>query len=92
MVYKGMSIQTKEEHIGHVKQSKSDRFRDRYCFVVVVFLCVFFFQAKHGGKSILPKSENLTVTMVFIKSYVLSSACIFCLNKTNNQKKSFESL
>ena len=45
MVYKCMSIQTKEEHIGHVKQSKSDRFRDRYCFVVVVF-CVFFFSSK----------------------------------------------
>ena len=56
-----MSIQTQEEHIGHVKQSKSDRFQDRYCFVVVVVV-----QAKRGCKSILPKSENLTVTVVFI--------------------------
>ena len=28
-VYKFMSIQTQEEHIGHIKQSKSDRFQDR---------------------------------------------------------------
>ena len=61
MVYKCMSIQTQEEHIGHVNQSKSDRFQDRYCFVVVVVV-----QAKRGCKSILPKSENLTVTVVFI--------------------------
>ena len=58
---KCMSIQTQEEHIGHVKQSKSDRFQDRYCFVVVVVV-----QAKRGCISILPKSENLTVTVVFI--------------------------
>ena len=31
-VYKFMSIQTQEEHIGHIKQSKSDRFQDRYFF------------------------------------------------------------
>ena len=62
MIYKCNSIQTQEEHIGHVKQSKSNRFQDRYCFVVVVL----FFQAKYGCKSILPKSENLTVTVVFI--------------------------
>ena len=62
MVYKCMSIQTQEEHIGHVKQSKSDRFQDRYCFVVVVVVV----QAKRGCKSILPKIENLTVTVVFI--------------------------
>ena len=60
MVYKCMSIQTQEEHIGHAKQSKIDRFQDRYCFVVVVV------QAKRGCKWILPKSENLTVTVVFI--------------------------
>ena len=28
-VYKFMGIQTQEEHIGHIKQSKSDRFQDR---------------------------------------------------------------
>ena len=27
-VYKFMSIQTREEHIGYIKQSKSDRFQD----------------------------------------------------------------
>ena len=28
-VYKFMSIQTQEDHISHIKQSKSDRFQDR---------------------------------------------------------------
>ena len=28
-VYKFMSIQSQEEHIGHIKQSKSNRFQDR---------------------------------------------------------------
>ena len=28
-VYKFMSIQTQEDHIRHIKQSKSDRFQDR---------------------------------------------------------------
>ena len=28
-VYKFISIQTQEEHIGHIKQSKRDRFQDR---------------------------------------------------------------
>ena len=28
-LYNFMSIQTKEEHIGHIKKSKSDRFHDR---------------------------------------------------------------
>ena len=32
-VYKFMSIQTQEEHIGHIKQSKSDRFQDHYFFL-----------------------------------------------------------
>ena len=32
-VYKLMSIQTQEEHIGHIKQSKRDRFQDRYFFL-----------------------------------------------------------
>ena len=32
-VYKFMSIQTQEEYIGHIKQSKSDRFQDRYFFL-----------------------------------------------------------
>ena len=31
-VYKFMSIQTQEEHIGHIKQSKRDGFQDRYFF------------------------------------------------------------
>ena len=82
-----MSIQTQEEYIGHVKQSKSDRFQDCHCFTVCLLL--LFFQAifKHGCKNILPKSEKLAFAVVFIYSYVLSSAlCIFCLNKTNHQK------
>ena len=28
-VYKFTSIKTQEEHIGHIKQSKSDRYQDR---------------------------------------------------------------
>ena len=32
-VYKLMSIQTQEEHIGHIKQSKRDRFQDCYFFL-----------------------------------------------------------
>ena len=28
-VYKFMSIQTQEENIGHIKQSKRDKFQDR---------------------------------------------------------------
>ena len=32
-VYKFMSIQTQEEHIGHIKQTKRDRFQDRYFFL-----------------------------------------------------------
>ena len=32
-VYKFMSIQPQEEHIGHIKQSKSDRFQYRYFFL-----------------------------------------------------------
>ena len=67
-VYKFMSIQTQEEHIGHIKQSKSDRFQDRY----------FFSQAKHDCTHIFPKTENLTLTVVFTYSYVISSSCIFC--------------
>ena len=80
-VYKFMSIQTQEEHISHIKQSKSDRHR----------IVIFFSQAKHGCTQILPKSENLTLTVVFIYSYVISSSCIFCLDKSN-QKKGFEYL
>ena len=67
-VYKFMSIQTQEAHIGHIKQSKSDRFQDRN----------FFSQAKHGCTHILPKTENLTLTVVFIYSDVISSSCILC--------------
>ena len=63
-----MSIQTQEEHIGHIKQSKSDRFQDRQ----------FFSQAKHGCTHIFPKTENLTLTVVFIYSNVISSSCILC--------------
>ena len=32
-VYKIMSIQTQEGHIGLIKQSKSDRFQDRFFFL-----------------------------------------------------------
>ena len=31
-IYKFMSIQTQEEHIGHIKQSKRDRFQDHYIY------------------------------------------------------------
>ena len=47
-VYKFMSIQTQEEHFGHIKQSKRDRFLDRY----------FFSQAKHDSTHISPKTER----------------------------------
>ena len=67
-VYKFMSIQTQEEHIGHIIQSKRDRFPDH----------LFFSQAKHGCTHIFPKTENLTLTVVFIYSYVISSSCILC--------------
>ena len=67
-VYKFMSIQTQKEHIGHIKQSKRVRFQDRY----------FFSQAKHGCTNIFPKTENLTLIVVFIYSYVISSSCILC--------------
>ena len=32
-IYKFMSIQTQEDHIGHIKQQKSDRFQDHYFFL-----------------------------------------------------------
>ena len=44
--YKFKSIQTQEEHNGHIKQKKSDRFQDRY----------FFSQAKHGCTHIFLKN------------------------------------
>ena len=50
-VYKFMSIQTQEEHIGHIKKSKCDIFQDRY----------FFSQAKHGCTHIFPKTEKPNV-------------------------------
>ena len=65
-LYNFMSIQTKEEHICHIKQSKSDNDRK------------FFSQAKHGCTHIFPKTENLTLTVVFIYSNVISSSCILC--------------
>ena len=80
-VNKFMSIQTQEEHIVHIKQSKSDIFQERS----------FFSQAKQGCTRIFPKTENLTLTVVFIYSYVISSSCIFCLNKSH-RKKGFEYL
>ena len=77
-VYKFMSIQAQEEHIGHIKQSKNDRFQDR----------LFFSQAKHGCTHIFPKTENLTLTVVFIFSYVISSSC----KCKSHQNKRFEYL
>ena len=67
-VYKFMSIQTQEDHISHIKQSKSDNFR----------IVIFFSQAKHGCTYIFSKTENLTLTVVFTYSYVISSSCNFC--------------
>ena len=67
-VYKFMRIQTQEDHISHIKQSKSDRFQDLY----------FFSQAKHGCTHIFSKTENLTLTVVFTYSCVISSSWIFC--------------
>ena len=51
-----MSIQNQEEHIGHAKQSKGDRFQDRY----------FLSPAKNDCTHLFPKTENLTLTGVFI--------------------------
>ena len=51
-----MSIQNQKETIGHVKQSKSDRFQDSS----------FLYHAKYGCTQILPKNENLTLTVVFM--------------------------
>ena len=67
-VYKFMGIQNQEERIGHVKQSKSHRFQVRFISVS---------QAKHGSTHIFPKSEILTLTVVFIYSYVIPPSCIF---------------
>ena len=61
-----MGIQNQEEHIGHVKQLKSDRYQDR-----------IFSQAWHMCIHIFPKSENLTLTVVFEYSYVISTSCTF---------------
>ena len=80
-VYKFRSIQNQEEHIGPVKQSKSDRFR----------VPLFFLRQRVIAPIFFSKSENLTLTKVFINSYVISPSYIFCLNKSH-QKKQFESL
>ena len=61
-VSKVMGIQNQEEHIGHVKQLKSDRYQDRIFFLKHVHMCTHIF----------PKSENLTLTVVFEYSYVIS--------------------
>ena len=71
-----MSIQNQEEHIGHVKQSKSDRFQDSF----------FLYQAKYGCTQIFPKNENLTLTVVFMYSYVISLSCTFCIDKTTKRR------
>ena len=75
-VYKFMSIQNQEENIGHVKQSKRDRFQDRS----------FLYHAKYGCTQIFPKNENLTLTVVFMYSYVISLSCTFCIDKTHQTK------
>ena len=41
-----MMIQNQEEHIGHVKQSKSDRFQDRYFFLNQSMVASIFSQKK----------------------------------------------
>ena len=43
-----MSIQNQEEPIGHVKQSKSDRFQTR----------LFLYQAKYGCTHFFPKMKT----------------------------------
>ena len=63
-VSKFMDTQKQEGHIGHEKQLKSDRYRDLN----------FFPQALHMCTHIFPKSVNLTLTVVFKYSYVISSS------------------
>ena len=75
-VYKFMSIQIQEEHIGHVEQSKSDIFQDHS----------FLYHAKYGCKQIFPKNENLTLTVVFMYSYVISLSCTFSIDKNHQTK------
>ena len=63
-VYKFMSIQNQEEHIGHVKQSKSDRFQDRS----------FLYHAKYGGTKIFPKNKKPNVNRgiyVFLCNFLI---------------------
>ena len=75
-VYKFMGmIQNQEEHIGHVKQPKSDVFQDR----------LFLYQAKYGCTQILPENENLTLTVVLMYCYVIS-LCTFCIDKNHQTK------
>ena len=41
-----MGIQNQEEHIGHVKQSKSDRYQDRKCLSQAKHMCTHVFPKK----------------------------------------------
>ena len=52
--YKFLSIQN-QDYISHVKQLKSDRYQDRIFFLSIACVHPFF----------SPKSENLTLTVVF---------------------------
>ena len=66
---KFISIQNQEEPLGHVKQSKSDKFQIR----------LFLYHAKYGCTQIFPKNENLTLTVVFIYSYEIPHHARFFL-------------
>ena len=68
-VNKFMSIQTRGAHWS-CKTIKSDRFQD----------CSFLYHAKYGCTQIFPKNENLTLTVVFMYSYVISLSCTFCID------------
>ena len=61
-----MTVDCQEEHIGHVKQLKSDRYQDLFFFSSIAYVHSYF-----------PKIETLTLTVVFEYSYVISSSCTF---------------
>ena len=75
-VYKFMSIQIQEGQIGHVKQSKNDRFQDRS----------FLYHAKYGYTQVFLKNENLTLTVLCMYSYIISLSCTFCIDKNHQTK------
>ena len=75
-VSKFMGIQNQEEHIGNVKLLKVTDIR------IVIFVSSIAFVHPY-----FPKSVNLTLTVVFEYSYVISSSCTFCINKSHQTKR-----